>query len=168
MVVTGLRQRGSTGEFKGPLHCYFFSFTLTRSGSNCESSIYGSNSLLFVLERNTKNHITVTPVGWECIIHQLHLCRGITHPPLPSNVPDLTLNHWMMRFQFLVFGDSGVTLHFISGVTVDGINLLSALTLASTVQQRQTWGRKAAGSGGRAASLTLLSPLYNTGLCCPV
>ena len=60
------------------------------------------------------------------------------------------------------------------GVEADGINLLLALTLASAVQQRQIWGRKALASvgphsNGRAATLIHLTPTSNSiGPCCPV
>ena len=37
------------------------------------------------------------PVGWDCRIHWLHLCRGVR--PHPTSVLDMTLNSLMMRSQ---------------------------------------------------------------------
>ena len=35
------------------------------------------------------------PVGWDCRIHWLHLCRGVRHPPM--SVLDMTVNILMVR-----------------------------------------------------------------------
>ena len=54
--------------------------------------------------------IVVCPVGWDCRIHRLLLCRGVTPPP--TSVLDMTLNNLMVRFQQCwSFGECGVPLH---------------------------------------------------------
>ena len=45
------------------------------------------------------------PVGWDCKIHRLHLCRGVT-PPM--SVLDMTLNNLMARLQPENFEEYGV------------------------------------------------------------
>ena len=59
------------------------------------------------------------------------------------------------------------------GIEADGINLLLALTQASTVQQSRLEAKRPPASAGppsgrQAASLTSLSSLYSIGTCCPV
>ena len=52
-----------------------------------------------ILNMSCRDHITNEdcPVGWDCRIHWLHLCRGVR--PLPTSVLDMTLNNLMVRFQ---------------------------------------------------------------------
>ena len=53
----------------------------------------------------------ICPVSWGCRIHWLHLCRGVSPPPLTS-VLVMTLNNLMVRFQQCwSFGECGVPLH---------------------------------------------------------
>ena len=40
-----------------------------------------------------------------CIIHWLHLCRGVKKYLPPMNVLDMTLNHLKVRLQFWSFGE---------------------------------------------------------------
>ena len=39
----------------------------------------------------------LSPVGWGCRIHRLHLCRGVRLPQ--RNIQDMTLNNLMVRLQ---------------------------------------------------------------------
>ena len=39
--------------------------------------------------------IFISPFGWGCRVHWLHLCRGVTPPPM--SVLDMTLNSLMVR-----------------------------------------------------------------------
>ena len=48
---------------------------------------------LFSIESQT----VCCPVGWNCRIHRLHLCRRIRTTPI--SVLDMTLNNLMVRFQ---------------------------------------------------------------------
>ena len=55
-------------------------------------------------ERQNKTIFTsnsVSPAGWGCRIHWLHLCKGVKTltPPHPMSVLDMILNHLMATFQ---------------------------------------------------------------------
>ena len=64
---------------------------------------------------NLRNNIYSYPVGWGYRIHQLYLYRGVSPPPPPMSVLDMTLNNLMVRFQWCWgFGECGAPRHWHS------------------------------------------------------
>ena len=70
-----------------------------------EIGISGATSVGFLFN-NPSSLIVVSPVGWGCRIHRLHLCRGVRLPP--TSVLDMTLNYLIMKLQSWNFGKCGV------------------------------------------------------------
>ena len=44
-------------------------------------SVFSLYELSFWLRLNVANPYLACPVGWDCRIHRLHLCRGVRPPP---------------------------------------------------------------------------------------
>ena len=121
------------------------------------------------------------PVDLSCRIHRLLLCRGV-RPPHPMSVLIMTLNNLMVRFQWgWNSGECGVTLHYHRSQvysrpawarplrrTPRSLFWTSVRSVAQQMEQWQTWDfsrhlvSTRLPSGGRAALLSPLSPMYGT------
>ena len=70
----------------------------SESTVNCNWLTHGTNCFLISESyKSLMNHSYCCPVGWDCRIHQQHLCRGVRPPPM--SVLDMTQNSLMVRFQ---------------------------------------------------------------------
>ena len=73
----------------------FLNFFEVRPYSNANTTTVWDTSCFILSETSD----FCCPVGWDCRIHQLLLCKGVR--PLPStSVLDMTLNILMVRFQW--------------------------------------------------------------------